>query len=85
MKQRFEEKKAIRRGTDANRDQVRDRNLKKYKPHANVPGPARLAVERADNSGAVNADPMFMADRQRPGLPVKLRPNRQRSIQWAFP
>jgi hypothetical protein len=36
---------------------------KKYTPHANVPGPARLNVERADNSGTVNADPMFLADR----------------------
>jgi hypothetical protein len=36
---------------------------KKHTPHANVPGPARLNVERADNSGTVNADPMFLADR----------------------
>jgi acetoacetate decarboxylase/3-phenylpropionate/cinnamic acid dioxygenase small subunit len=39
------------------------RNATEFIPHANVPGPARLEVERADNSGTVNADPMFMADR----------------------
>lgn len=36
----------------------------KFVPHKNVPGPARQKMERADNSGAVNADPMFVADRQ---------------------
>ena len=36
----------------------------KFIPHKNVPGPARLKMESADNSGAVNTDPMFMADRQ---------------------
>src|ERR1700730_5893284 len=35
----------------------------KFVVHKNVPGPVRLPVERADNSGIVNADPMFMADR----------------------
>jgi acetoacetate decarboxylase len=35
----------------------------KFVPHKNVPGPARLEMEKADNSGTVNADPMFMADR----------------------
>ena len=35
----------------------------KFVPHKNAPGPVRLEVERADNSGTVNADPMFMADR----------------------
>jgi hypothetical protein len=35
----------------------------KFVPHANVPGPARLEMPVADNSGTVNADPMFMADR----------------------
>ena len=37
--------------------------VKKFTPHANVPGPPRLHVEQSDNSGTVNADPMFMADR----------------------
>jgi hypothetical protein len=32
-------------------------------PHKNVPGPARLVMEVADNSGTVNSDPIFMADR----------------------
>jgi 3-phenylpropionate/cinnamic acid dioxygenase small subunit len=36
----------------------------KFIPHKNVPGPVRLEMERADNSGTVNTDPMFMADRQ---------------------
>jgi acetoacetate decarboxylase len=36
---------------------------KNFKPHANVPGPARLEMAVADSSGTVNADPMFMADR----------------------
>jgi acetoacetate decarboxylase len=36
---------------------------KGFVPHANVPGPTRLHMELADNSGAVNTDPMFMADR----------------------
>jgi hypothetical protein len=31
-----------------------------YIPHANVPGPPRLEMERADNSGTVNPDPMFV-------------------------
>jgi hypothetical protein len=35
----------------------------KFIPHKNVPGPVRLEMERADNSGTVNADPMFIADR----------------------
>lgn len=35
-----------------------------FVPHKNVPGPPRLHVEGADNSGTVNADPMFIADRQ---------------------
>jgi hypothetical protein len=35
----------------------------KFVPHKNVPGPARLKMEKADNSGTVNAEPMFMADR----------------------
>lgn len=34
-----------------------------FVPHKNVPGPARLDMELADNSGKVNSDPMFMADR----------------------
>jgi hypothetical protein len=34
-----------------------------FVPHQSVPGPARLELERADTSGAVNPDPMFMADR----------------------
>ncbi|MBW1997246.1 MAG: nuclear transport factor 2 family protein [Deltaproteobacteria bacterium] len=33
-------------------------------PHKNVPGPKRLHMEKADNSGAVHADPQYMADRQ---------------------
>jgi acetoacetate decarboxylase len=36
----------------------------KFIPHKNVPGPVRLEMARADNSGTVNTDPMFMADRQ---------------------
>ena len=36
----------------------------RFVPHANVPGPARLGVERADNSGTVHTDPTFIADRQ---------------------
>jgi Acetoacetate decarboxylase (ADC)/SnoaL-like domain len=36
----------------------------KFIPHANVPGPARLDVERADFSGTVHTDPMYVADRQ---------------------
>jgi 3-phenylpropionate/cinnamic acid dioxygenase small subunit len=32
-------------------------------PHKNAPGPARLAMPKADNSGAVNANPEFIADR----------------------
>jgi hypothetical protein len=38
--------------------------LKKFTPHASVPWPLRLEMERADNLSVVNADPMFMADRQ---------------------
>src|ERR1700720_295206 len=34
-----------------------------FVPHKNVPGPARLDMELADNSGKVNSDPMFIADR----------------------
>ena len=36
----------------------------KFVPHKNVPGPPRLDMEKADNSGAVNADVQFIADRQ---------------------
>jgi len=36
---------------------------KEFVPHKNVPGPARLDMELADNSGKVNTDPMFIADR----------------------
>ncbi len=32
--------------------------------HKNAPGPSRLQVEKADNSGKVNTDPQFVADRQ---------------------
>ena len=35
----------------------------KFVPHKNAPGPQRLEVEKADNSGVVNTDPMFIADR----------------------
>ena len=35
----------------------------KFVPHKNAPGPARLEVEKADNSGTVNADITFIADR----------------------
>jgi acetoacetate decarboxylase/3-phenylpropionate/cinnamic acid dioxygenase small subunit len=35
-----------------------------FVPHKNVPGPARLQVDRADFSGSVNTDPQFIADRQ---------------------
>ena len=35
-----------------------------FVPHKNVPGPSRLEMEKADNSGAVNADIQFIADRQ---------------------
>lgn len=35
----------------------------KFVPHKNAPGPQRLEVEKADNSGVVNTDPQFMADR----------------------
>jgi acetoacetate decarboxylase len=35
----------------------------KFVPHKNVPGPARLEMEKADNTGAVNADIQFIADR----------------------
>jgi hypothetical protein len=36
----------------------------KFVPLKNAPGPPRLDVERADNSGAVNTDIQFIADRQ---------------------
>ena len=36
----------------------------KFVPHKNVPGPARRQVEAADNSGKVNTDIQFIADRQ---------------------
>ena len=32
-------------------------------PHKNAPGPARLEMPLADNSGVVNTDPQFIADR----------------------
>jgi len=35
----------------------------KFVPHENAPGPPRLDLEKADNSGAVNADIQFIADR----------------------
>jgi acetoacetate decarboxylase len=35
-----------------------------FVPHKNVPGPARLDMALADNSGKVNTDPTFIADRQ---------------------
>ena len=35
-----------------------------FVPHKNVPGPARLDMALADNSGKVNTDPQFVADRQ---------------------
>jgi acetoacetate decarboxylase len=35
-----------------------------FVPHKNVPRPPTLEVERADNSGTVNTDVQFMADRQ---------------------
>lgn len=35
-----------------------------FVPHKNAPGPARLEMAVADNSGTVNADPQFVADRQ---------------------
>jgi 3-phenylpropionate/cinnamic acid dioxygenase small subunit len=35
----------------------------KFVPHKNAPGPARLEVEKADNSGTVNTDIQFIADR----------------------
>jgi acetoacetate decarboxylase len=34
-----------------------------FKPFPNVPGPARLQMEKADNSGVVNTDIQFIADR----------------------
>jgi len=39
---------------------------KAFVPHKNVPGPPRLdiALTLADNSGTVNTDPQFIADRQ---------------------
>ncbi|HYX37758.1 MAG TPA: acetoacetate decarboxylase family protein [Oligoflexus sp.] len=36
---------------------------KEFVPHKNVPGPERLHMEKADNSGAVNTNPEFIADR----------------------
>jgi hypothetical protein len=35
----------------------------KFVPHKTVPGPSRLKVEKADNSGAVIANIQFIADR----------------------
>ncbi|MBR1236401.1 hypothetical protein JQ597_26640 [Bradyrhizobium sp. AUGA SZCCT0177] len=35
----------------------------KFVPHKNAPGPPRLNVEKADNSGVVNTDVQFIADR----------------------
>jgi SnoaL-like domain len=35
----------------------------KFVPHMNAPGPSRLDMEKADNSGAVNTDIQFIADR----------------------
>jgi acetoacetate decarboxylase len=35
----------------------------KFVPHKTAPGPARLDVEKADNSGTVNANIQFIADR----------------------
>ena len=35
----------------------------KFVPHKNAPGPPRLDLEKADNSGAVNTDIQFIADR----------------------
>jgi len=37
---------------------------KSFVPHKNVPGSKRLHMEKADNSGAVHEDPMYIADRQ---------------------
>lgn len=36
----------------------------KFLPHQNVPGPPRQQMEKADNSGKVNKDLQFIADRQ---------------------
>ena len=36
----------------------------KFVPHQSVPGPLRLEMAIADNSGTVNTDPLFIADRQ---------------------
>jgi hypothetical protein len=35
----------------------------KFVPHKNVPAPSRLDVEKAGNSGAVNTNIQFIADR----------------------
>ena len=35
-----------------------------FVPHASVPGPPRLDMALADNSGTVNTDIQFIADRQ---------------------
>ena len=35
----------------------------KFVPHKNAPGPPRLDLEKADNSGVVNTDIQFIADR----------------------
>jgi hypothetical protein len=35
----------------------------KFVPHKAVPGPSRLEMEKADNSGAVNTNIQFIADR----------------------
>ena len=37
---------------------------KNFVPHKNVPGSKRLHMEKADNSGTVHKDPMYIADRQ---------------------
>lgn len=36
----------------------------KFVPHKHAPGPPREQVEKADNSGKVNSDPQYIADRQ---------------------
>ena len=37
---------------------------KRFVPHQNVPGPKRFEMETADNTGRVNKDLQFIADRQ---------------------
>ena len=39
------------------------KNRNNFVPHKNVPGPARLHMEKADISGTVNKDPEWIADR----------------------